>query len=134
MCAHHRGPTGRTAMYLRCYPYDRWQMGSHQEELRDYARRLGLGEPAVYLDNGASSLGPRPAFERLLRHTAGGGYQVLLIPGPFVFSLHDNEARALTEAIRSFGCHVLELPSPTGLPALPADDLDRAAVRARLPA
>ncbi|WP_433856070.1 hypothetical protein [Streptomyces kronopolitis] len=133
MCAHHRGPAGRTAMYLRCYPYDRWHMGSHQEELRRYARRLGLGEPAVYLDNGARSLGPRPAFERLLRHTADGGYQVLLIPGPFVFSLHDNEARALAEGIRSFGCQVRELPSPSRFPTAAAGP-HRPAERAGLPA
>ncbi|TQK50889.1 hypothetical protein FBY35_1251 [Streptomyces sp. SLBN-118] len=114
----------RTAMYLRCYPYDTSQMATHQKKLLRQARRLGLAEPVLYLDNGVRSFGPRPALEQFLQRSADGVYKVLLVTGLFVFSIHDNEARALAEGIRSFGCEIVELPSPTRFPATGVNGAD----------
>lgn len=100
-----------TAMYLRCYPHDACQMLSHQDILRQYARGLGLPEPVLYLDNGVRSVEQRPELELLLQHLAQGEYQVVLVPGPFVFSVDDREARVIVERIRATGCQVIELPS-----------------------
>ncbi|GGV40606.1 hypothetical protein GCM10010495_67580 [Kitasatospora herbaricolor] len=101
--------TGATAMYLRCYPYDTWRMACHHEALLGQAVRLGLGRPHLYLDNGFRSRAPLPALEHLLRLTADGGYRTVLVPGPFVFSLDDTEARGLVRRFTAAGCEVLEL-------------------------
>ncbi|MCX5208843.1 hypothetical protein OG689_05975 [Kitasatospora sp. NBC_00240] len=106
--------TGPAAMYLRCYPYDTWHMACHREALLRQAARLGLGLPHLYLDNGFRSRAPLPALEHLLRLTAGGGYRTVLVPGPFVFSLYDTEARGLLRRFTASGCEVLELPSAHG--------------------
>ncbi|WP_329500209.1 hypothetical protein [Kitasatospora herbaricolor] len=106
--------TDGVAMYLRCYPYDTWHMLCHREALLRHAARLGLGRPHLYLDNGFRSQAPRPALEHLLRLTAGGGYRAVLVPGPFVFSLHDTDARGLVRRFAAVGCDVLELPSAHG--------------------
>ncbi|MER6401819.1 hypothetical protein ABT263_38170 [Kitasatospora sp. NPDC001603] len=39
-----------------------------------------------------------------------GGPGTLLIPGPFVFSLNDREARAVLHRLHRLGCRVLEPP------------------------
>ncbi len=103
---------GGTAMYLRCYPYDSWQMRAHRHALHDYTERLGLPESCVYLDNGCRSGGPSPELERLIGLVAQGIYRTVLIPGAFVFSLDDTEARAVTRRIGAGGCRIVELPSP----------------------
>ncbi|MCX5208317.1 hypothetical protein OG689_03200 [Kitasatospora sp. NBC_00240] len=45
-----------------------------------------------------------------------GFCRVLLVPGPFVFSLHAIEARSIVRQLNAAGCQVLELPSPTRRP------------------
>ncbi|GHH71578.1 hypothetical protein GCM10018781_32950 [Kitasatospora indigofera] len=107
--------TGATAMYLRCYPYDTWRMACHHEALLGQAVRLGLARPHLYLDNGFRSHAPLPALEHLLRLTADGGYRTVLVPGPFVFSLDDSEARGLVRRFTAAGCEVLELLSARGV-------------------
>ncbi|WP_328666489.1 hypothetical protein OG905_05655 [Streptomyces sp. NBC_00322] len=102
--------TLRIAGYLRCFPFDAWGMETHRIALRSCAGELGLPEPSIYLDNGLRSRGPLPRLERLMDQVACGVYNVLLIPGPFVFSLHDPEASAIVGRITGFGCSVLELP------------------------
>ncbi|AVZ75860.1 hypothetical protein SLUN_30305 [Streptomyces lunaelactis] len=102
--------TVRIAGYLRCFPFDTWAMEPHRVALRRYAGELGLPEPSIYLDNGLRSRGPLPGLERLMDVVACGIYDVLLIPGPFVFSVHDLEASASVRRITGFGCMVLELP------------------------
>ena len=101
-------------MYLRCYPHDIWRMAHHQKALRHYARALGLSEPSLYLDNGVRSVEPRPELERLLAEATRGAWQVVLVPGPFVFSIHDVEARAIRTRIHAAGSRVIELPSRCG--------------------
>ena len=102
--------TVRIAGYLRCFPFDVWGMETHRIALRRHARELGLPEPSIHLDNGLRSRGPLPGLERLMALVACGSYDVLLIPGPFVFSVHDLEASAIVGRIAGFGCRVLELP------------------------
>jgi hypothetical protein len=97
-----------TAMYLRCYPYDVCEQLDLRLDLADWADRLGLGEPAVYLDNGARSSGPLPALTRLLAAVRAGRYRTVLVPGPFVFSLDDRAARATVRLLTAAGCTVLE--------------------------
>ncbi len=100
-----------TAAYLRCYPFDVWKMEAHQRALRQYARSLGLREPRIYLDNGRRSREPLPCLRQLMGLIAAEVYQVLLIPGPFVFSVHDREACSTMREIRNLGCKILQLPS-----------------------
>ncbi|MDH6131550.1 hypothetical protein P3T37_000919 [Kitasatospora sp. MAA4] len=99
-----------SAMYLRCFPYDATQLVFHRAALRLYARQLGVAEPAVFMDNGCPSRGPRPALDRLIRLAALGSFRTVLVPGPFVFSLDDQEARFVTRQLGVVGCQVLELP------------------------
>ncbi|TQK50525.1 hypothetical protein FBY35_0861 [Streptomyces sp. SLBN-118] len=102
--------TAGIAGYLRCFPFDAWGMETHRIALRSYAEVLGLPEPSIHLDNGLRSPGPLPGLERLMDLVARGSYGVLLIPGPFVFSVRDLEAAAIVGRITGFGCTVLELP------------------------
>ncbi|MGI5404511.1 hypothetical protein ACQEVG_34670 [Streptomyces sp. CA-135486] len=102
--------TVRIAGYLRCFPFDIWGMETHRIALRRYAGELGLPEPTIYLDNGLCSRGPLPGLERLMDQVTCGSYNVLLIPGPFVFSVRDLEASATLGRITGSGCMVLELP------------------------
>ena len=106
----NRRAVSRTAIYLRCFPFDTRKMEFHRETLRRYAVSLGLAEPTVYLDNGCASAAPKPALRQLIRLAAGGAYEVVLVPGPFVFSLYDVDARFAIRAIAVTGCRVVELP------------------------
>ncbi|MFC9331774.1 hypothetical protein [Kitasatospora sp. NPDC057015] len=99
-----------TAAYLRCYPYDVWQMDFHRQGLCTWAARLGLPEPTVFLDNGCMSHDPLPLLQRLVVAVTTGIYQVVLVPGNFVFSLHDDAAQQIARRITAHGCRLLELP------------------------
>ncbi|WP_371496015.1 hypothetical protein OG871_09870 [Kitasatospora sp. NBC_00374] len=101
----------RVAAYLRCYPHDPWRMEPHRIALQQYADRLGLPDPEVFLDNGLPSGGPLPRLEHLLELVAAGVYRALLLPGGFVLSLDDDRAGSLRRQIAGHGCEVLELPS-----------------------
>ncbi|WP_331769699.1 hypothetical protein OG948_38840 (plasmid) [Embleya sp. NBC_00888] len=100
-----------TAIYLRCYPFDTRRMEPHHNAMRRYAEHLGLPEPLAYLDNGRRSGGPLPALDGLIALVAAGIYRLLLVPGPFVFSLRDAQARSITRRITAAGCDVIQLPS-----------------------
>ncbi|MFC9331075.1 hypothetical protein [Kitasatospora sp. NPDC057015] len=102
----------RTAMYLRCYPFDRWEMANHQSALRGHAEFLALPRPVLHLDNGIRSCEVRPSLEHLLNRAADGAVHIVLVPGLFVFSLFDDQARAVARRLRRMGCAVVELPSP----------------------
>lgn len=115
MESRHERQVGNTAMYLRCYPYDSWKMSNHQDALSRLAEGLGLAEPTLFLDNGTPSSAPRAALESLLRHAEDGVFTVVLIPGLFVFSLDDAEARSVEDTFSRAGCQVVELPSPHAL-------------------
>lgn len=100
----------RMAIYLRCHPYDRWEMISHRHALLMCARVMGFPEPAVFFDNGPSSRETRPFLEWLIQRVNQGEFNTVLIPGPFVFSIDDLEARAVIAYLQDAGCVVLEMP------------------------
>ncbi|MDA5283722.1 recombinase family protein [Streptomyces sp. Isolate_45] len=106
----HSDPTVRTAVYLRCYPRDVWQMELHRAALLEHAHGLGWPEPLVFLDNGRLSHDSLPALEQLLALVAEGWFTVVLVPGWFVFALDDEEAARIVDRITSQGCRVEELP------------------------
>lgn len=101
----------RTAVYLRCHPYDTWQTGPHYRAVLQHARNLSLPAPDVFFDNGCLSRGPLPQLERLLGAVENGHYDVVLLPGPFVLSLDDDKAQDIVRRIRAHGCRIEELPS-----------------------
>ena len=100
----------RTAVYLRCYPYDSWRMDLHRRALEEHARWAGLGSPQVYLDNGASSGGLKPELRRLLAQAALGRVTEVLVPGRWVFSLDGRTADSVVDFLRGVGARVVELP------------------------
>ena len=101
----------RTAMYLRCYPFDTWQMRNHQDALRRHAELLALPAPDLYLDNGTRSCEPMPSLQELLGQAAVGAVRLVLVPGLFVFSLREEQALAVALRFRAVGCGVATLPS-----------------------
>ncbi|MFC9326050.1 hypothetical protein [Kitasatospora sp. NPDC057015] len=107
-----------TAAYLRCYPYDDWQMAAHAHALEEHARRLGLGAPRLFLDNGVSSRAIQPELRRLLALAAVERIDTVLVPGRWVFSLDQRTADSVTEFLTAAGTQVLELPrrEKTGRP------------------
>ncbi|MDJ0343443.1 recombinase family protein [Streptomyces sp. H10-C2] len=110
--ARHGTTPRRTAVYLRCYPADRWQVDTHLTALRRFAHRLRLGQPDEYIDNGYPSGGPLPELGRMLNYIATGVYATVLVTGPFVFSLSDTQAERTVRRIHIHCCRVVELPSP----------------------
>ena len=99
-----------TALYLRCYPHDPWTMHLYDHALRRYAAELGLSQPRPFLDNGYDSHITRPALQTLIYLVHSGQYHTVLVPGPFIFSFDDDEARSIIARLNAFGCQVLELP------------------------
>ncbi|WP_329500210.1 recombinase family protein [Kitasatospora herbaricolor] len=101
------------AAYLRYYPHNSSAVDRHCEALHGFTRRLGLPSPAVYLDNGRCSTGPRPGFEQLARAVLDGVHRVLIVPGPWVFSVDDAKARLAVRLLTAAGCRrILTLPAP----------------------
>ncbi|MFC9331938.1 hypothetical protein [Kitasatospora sp. NPDC057015] len=85
-------------------------MDTHRRALSLYAERICFPEPTFFIDNGCRSRNPRPALERLVGLVETGDYQVVLIPGPFVFSLDDSQASSVARQFDEAGCLLLELP------------------------
>ncbi|MEE1826319.1 hypothetical protein PUR61_29650 [Streptomyces sp. BE20] len=110
----------RTALYLRCYPFDPTGMECQRDALERLAQRHGLPAPFEYLDNGRRSGGRLPRLECLVRDIEQGWIDRVLIPGPFVFALDDSEAEAVTRRLRQLGCRVIELPGGKGSPTAAA--------------
>ncbi|MER6362258.1 hypothetical protein [Kitasatospora sp. NPDC001527] len=106
----HPVRTRSAAVYLRCYPYDHWNMDAHRWALEDYAHRLALGVPELYLDNGASSNELRPRLRLLLARASKGQVGTVLVPGPWVFSLDRTTAGAVVQFLHAAGTQVVELP------------------------
>ena len=127
IAGHPRSCHDGTAAYLRCYPYDTWQMASHVRALEKHANRIGLSAPYVFLDNGVSSRSPQPQLQRLLARAAESRIRTVLIPGRWVFSLDIRTADSVTDFLREFGTDVVELPhnprnAPQRLPGSPIPD------------
>lgn len=100
----------RAVIYLRCYPYDMWRMEPHRKALAHLAGLLGHPEAPVYLDNGYRSGVKLPALEQVITLAGAGACRLLLVPGPFVFSIYEREARSITRRITAAGCNVVQLP------------------------
>ncbi|MFF1907958.1 hypothetical protein [Kitasatospora sp. NPDC058218] len=100
----------RPAMYLRCHPYDTREAEYVRSAMEIMAVRLGLPFPDVYADHGRSARGPLPALENLLTAAEHGWTDVVLVPGPFVFSLDDRAAAAIVARLARAGCEVVETP------------------------
>jgi DNA invertase Pin-like site-specific DNA recombinase len=86
-------------------------MESHRRLLEDYARRLGLEAPRIYLDNGVSSTAARPQLRLLIEGASSGLIRTVLVPGPWVFSLDTATAETIVESLRTAGAEVLEMPT-----------------------
>ncbi|MDJ0345142.1 hypothetical protein QMK19_31875 [Streptomyces sp. H10-C2] len=110
MTSTHASRAAATAAYLRCYPYDTWQMAVHVRALEQHAGNLGLGAPYVFLDNGISCRTVQPQLRLLLARAAMGFIDTVLVPGRWVFSIEDRTADAVTEFLRAAGARVFELP------------------------
>ncbi|MFD0351205.1 recombinase family protein [Kitasatospora aburaviensis] len=105
-----QGRPSRTALYLRCYPSDTAGLECQRAALERLALQRGLPVPTSYVDDGMRSGTRLPALERLLGRAEHGWVDVVLVPGPFVFSLDDRAARAAVRRLESLGCTVLEPP------------------------
>ncbi|MFE0459891.1 recombinase family protein [Kitasatospora sp. NPDC058965] len=113
---HDQALTGATAAYLRCYPYDSWNMAPHRRALEEHAQRLGLRVPQLYLDNGTSSSASRPQLRLLLAHVSMGLVDTVLVPGHWVFSLNPATSHAVVAFLRAAGARVVDLPKPSSAP------------------
>ncbi|MFE7564876.1 hypothetical protein [Kitasatospora sp. NPDC057500] len=123
----------RSAMYLRCRPYDPQEAEYVRSAMEHLAHRLALPFPDVYADHGLSTRGPLPALASLLTAAERGWVDVVLVPGPFVFSLDDRAAAETVERLARAGCEVVEAPGRVVRPAAaPGDTL--VPVRRRLTA
>nr|BFD95992.1 hypothetical protein KitaXyl93_73520 [Kitasatospora sp. Xyl93] len=109
----------RPALYLRCYPADPAGLEYQRAALERLARSRGLPVPAAFVDDGVRSGDRRPALERLVERAGQGWVNVVLVPGPFVFSLDDRGARATVRRLEALGCAVLDLPGRGVLPHRP---------------
>ncbi|GAA1993683.1 hypothetical protein [Kitasatospora viridis] len=108
MLAADSGAVRRTAMYLRRYPYDSGELLDVRLDLAKYAVERGLGDPVVFMDNGGRTGGPLPALARLTKAVAAGWFEVVVVPGPFVFALDDDAARESVRRLEAAGCQVVE--------------------------
>ncbi|RKE23438.1 hypothetical protein [Streptomyces sp. TLI_171] len=104
------GPIG--AVYLRCYPFDTWEMASHQAAIRAFARTRGYWDPEVFLDNGRRSGVALPQLDALSALVGAGWCEVVFVPGLWVFSVDDGDARATAERLKRLGGRVEEVPDP----------------------
>ncbi|MER7705790.1 recombinase family protein [Kitasatospora sp. NPDC097605] len=121
----------RSAMYLRCRPYDPQEADYVRSAMEHLAHRLSLPYPDVYADHGLSTRGPLPALASLLTAAERGWLDVVLVPGPFVFSLDDRAAADTVERLARAGCEVVEA---RGRVVRPGGLRREAPVRRHLPA
>ena len=103
-------------IYLRCFPQDTWAMQPHLRVLQDYAHRLDLPEPTVHFDNGHPSGGACPELRLLLERAKAGLIRDVLVPGLWVFSIHDQQAEHTRSLLVSHGCTVRQPPSTHSAP------------------
>ncbi|MBO7937609.1 MULTISPECIES: hypothetical protein [Streptomyces] len=103
------------AGYLRCYPHDQWGMPAHHRVVEVYAQTIGyLAGSDVYFDNGAASWEEKESLDLLLDAIRAGQYTCVVVPGLWVFSIHDAEARDIRDRINAMGCEVAEVPRGKG--------------------
>ncbi|MGV9268173.1 hypothetical protein ACWDRR_26310 [Kitasatospora sp. NPDC003701] len=130
MCAPDTSPVLRPAAYLCGHPHSPMALNGQREALTRFAAHLGLPAPVVYLDHAhPSSWGhrARPQFEALVRAVMEGTHRLLLIPGPWVFSVDEQRVRLSVRVLTAAGCaRILVLPRSfppvrPGPPPPPAD-------------
>ncbi|MFB7470164.1 hypothetical protein [Kitasatospora sp. NPDC056184] len=112
----------RSAMYLRCRPYDPQEADYVRSAMEHLAHRLALPYPDVYADHGLSTRGPLPALASLLTAAERGWLDVVLVPGPFVFALDDGAAASVVRRLARAGCQVVEAPGRVVRPTGPLRD------------
>ncbi|MFJ1709813.1 hypothetical protein [Kitasatospora sp. NPDC088346] len=108
MYSQPKAARAQTALYLRCYPSDPTNMECHRRAMEQLALRHSLPEPGIYLDNGRRQRDGLPQLDLLERSIANGWIDTLLIPGPFVFALDDQQAAATADRLRRLGCRLIE--------------------------
>ncbi|MDQ0313383.1 hypothetical protein J2S46_008036 [Kitasatospora herbaricolor] len=102
------------AAYLRYDPNDLAGLAGRLDALRAFAARLGLPDPVFYLDHGSASHDPRPYLHQFARGARRGSHHLLLIPGLWVFSPDDTQARLTARRLTTIGgVRILQLPPPT---------------------
>lgn len=109
----------QVAAYLRCYPFDQWQMNAHRRAIEEHATRLGLPWPRFFLDNGVSSRRVQPQLRLLLARAVTGHIDIVLVPGGWVFSLDAGRSSAVTAYLRGAGVEIIELPQHREKPQHP---------------
>ena len=108
-------PAPQAACYLRCYPADPWETRNLADALRRLALGHGFLEPCLLIDAGVPSrAADKPALEDLIAAAELGMFQVVFVPGRWVFSLDDARAAAIRDRLDAAGCRVVELPSRPG--------------------
>ncbi|TQK50890.1 hypothetical protein FBY35_1253 [Streptomyces sp. SLBN-118] len=108
------------AAYLRYYPQNPSAANRDRIALRSFAARLGLPTPVLYLDNGCPATGLRPELERLITAVMKGNHRLLVVPGLWVFSPEDDQARLTVRMLSAAGClRIFELPDRARRPVVP---------------
>ena len=105
----------RPAAYLRRHPHSPISVEGHCEAMRRFAARLGLSAPAVFLETNVryERQPRRPLFEALVHAVMDGSHEVVLIPGPWVFSNDERCTRLAYRVLAAAGClSVMTLPTP----------------------
>ncbi len=105
-------PAPQAACYLRCYPADPWETRNLTDALRRLALGHGFSEPRLLIDAGVPSrAADKPALKGLIAAAELGMFQVVFVPGRWVFSLDETRAAAIRDRLDAAGCRVVELPS-----------------------
>ncbi|MFH0518538.1 hypothetical protein ACHBTE_15330 [Streptomyces sp. M41] len=102
----------KVAGYLRCYPHDPTDMAENRIVMRNCARSAGMPEPFIYLDNDCPSRAAKPRLEELIEAVDAGLFLVVMIPGPWVFSLDEQVARSTAQRLSRGCCGIWETASP----------------------
>lgn len=100
------------AAYTWSSPADGTLVETYRRKLRELAVRLRLPAPSFFEDSGRRGDDERPALACLLDLVATGIFQVILIPGPFVFGSRAADIDAVVSHVTASGCRIMELPLP----------------------
>ncbi|MFK4226311.1 hypothetical protein [Streptomyces sp. NPDC019890] len=103
-------PASVAAVYLRCHPADYWHMHTLREALWHFARSLGFADTEPFTDDGYASHAHLPRLHHLFQLVKQGHFATVLVPGWWVFSIKDGDARAIGDELQSLGCRIVELP------------------------
>ncbi|MFC8761716.1 hypothetical protein ACFUAG_13495 [Streptomyces sp. NPDC057193] len=87
-------------------------MEAYRSDLQGFADRLRLPVPSFFEDSGDRADDERPALSCLLDLVAIHIFQVVLIPGPFVFRPGPVDVDAVVGHVIASGCRIVELPPP----------------------